>query len=92
MIEAHTVFCRAADARFRKVDDEGRVYCRSRSEIVGLNEVGTRILELCDGATSFDTVIDRLEEEFDVDRETLAEDTAGFVTEMVELGILVEVV
>jgi hypothetical protein len=89
MIDTRTVFCRASDVRFRKLDEEGLVLSQKRAEVIGLNGVGARVVELCDGARTFESIVDQLEEEYEIDRPTLESDTSEFVDEMLELGILV---
>jgi hypothetical protein len=88
-IDADAVYRRASDVRFQRYEEQAIVLCQQRAEPIGLNGVGARVIELCDGLTSFGVVLDQLEDEYDVDRPTLEVDTFEFVEEMVELGVLV---
>ena len=54
------------------------------------SEVGTRILELLqEGADSEDALIAALLEEYEVEKEQLAEDVRTFLAELQESGILI---
>jgi hypothetical protein len=55
-----------------------------------LNEVGSRIWELCDGARSVAEIARALVEEFDVDEETARRDAAGFVAGLLAQRLLCE--
>jgi hypothetical protein len=89
MIDVDAIYRRASDVRFQRGDETGILLCQQRAEPIGLNGVGARVIELCDGATPFGSVIDQLEDEYDVDRPTLESDTSEFVEEMIEMGVLV---
>jgi hypothetical protein len=89
MIDGDAIYRRASDVRFQRGEETGVLLCQQLAEPIGLNGVGARVIELCDGATPFDSVLDALEDEYDVDRPTLESDTAEFVEEMVEMGVLV---
>lgn len=79
-----------SDVRFRRIADEGIVLVQDHNEVLGLSAVGMRFLELVDGRTSLQALVDRLLSEFEVDRERLDEDVRGFVFELVAAGVLVE--
>jgi hypothetical protein len=55
-----------------------------------LNEVGSRIWELCDGKTSVAEIALFIEDEFEVDRETARADTADFVEGLLAQKLLLE--
>lgn len=57
------------------------------TDIVTINGVGLDVWRLCDGAT-LDEIVDRLVDEYDVDRQTLAEDVASFLGELEERRVL----
>ena len=52
-----------------------------------LNEVGTRIWELCDGR-SVGAIADVITEEFDVDRSSALQDVENFLIELRRVGAL----
>ena len=58
------------------------------AEVLVLNEVGTRILQLVDQGGSEGQVLALLLEEFEVGEEDLARDIREFLAEMVESEIL----
>jgi hypothetical protein len=53
-----------------------------------LNEVASRIWELCDGRHTVEQIADVIVEEFEVDAATARRDTAEFVREMLQDGLL----
>lgn len=53
-----------------------------------LNEVASRIWQLCDGRHAVRDIAARLVEEFDVDLPTAERDAAEFVREMLDGGLL----
>ncbi|MDH3522242.1 MAG: pyrroloquinoline quinone biosynthesis peptide chaperone PqqD [Acidobacteriota bacterium] len=88
MIDDRAVLERAADVRFRAVDDETVVIRQEAAEALVLNEVAGRILELVDGRRTVGEIIDRLFEEFDAPRDALAEDVCAYLRELVAAGLV----
>jgi len=52
-----------------------------------LNEVGTRVWELCDGR-DVASIVDAIVEEFEVEREVASNDVCEFLTQLSGLGAL----
>jgi hypothetical protein len=59
-----------------------------RRELHRLNGVGTRVFELCDGASDVDTIARTIMDEFDVEASVALADVMQFVNEMVDVGAL----
>jgi hypothetical protein len=78
------------DVRYRIVGQEAVVVRQEAAEVIALNEVGARVLELLSDAKGIDEVVDTLIREFDVDRSVLERDVESFLGEIVEAGILEE--
>jgi Coenzyme PQQ synthesis protein D (PqqD) len=57
----------------------------------GLNEVGSRIIELVGEPTSIETVIETMAGEYDVDKDRLATDVESFIGQMIERNLIREV-
>ena len=77
-----------ADLRFRVIDSEALVLRQDAAEVLGLNPVGTRILQaIAEGALAGE-IMTKLEGEFEVDREALLEDVQSFLAELIENGLL----
>lgn len=57
----------------------------------GLNEVGSRIIELAGEPTTVEQVIETMLAEYDVDHERLAQDVASFVQQMMDRKLIREV-
>ncbi len=83
-----TVYRRRSDVRFRVMDGEAVVFRQEAAEVVVLNALGTRILELADQGGSVDQIVAILFEEFEGEEDELRADTLEFLADMVECGIL----
>ena len=79
---------RVADVRYRVLDGEAVVLRQRAAEVLGLNRVGSRVLELVDGETGVPELLDRLADEFEVERATLEADVRVFLDELVAAGVL----
>ncbi len=83
------MFSRHPDVRYRVIDGEGVLIRYDTGEILGLNEVGTRLFVLIDAETPAREVIERLADEFDVDRKQLEPDILAFFEELLSAGLIV---
>ncbi len=54
----------------------------------GLNEVAARILDLAQETITIDSIVDRLLDEFDVDRNRLFGDVTAFVGDLERRGLI----
>jgi pyrroloquinoline quinone biosynthesis protein D len=81
-------FRRASDVRYRVLDGEAVVLRQRAAEVLGLNRVGSRVLELVDGESGVPEILDRLADEFEVERGTLEADVRAFLDELVAAGVL----
>jgi hypothetical protein len=72
----------------RKVGGEMVILSADDSSVFVLNEVGTFIWESSDGRTTLDAIVERVCDEFDVDRDTARQDTAAFVDALSAAGLL----
>ena len=77
-----------SQARYTRVDTEGVLLLQQAGEVLVLNELGMRVIELMDGPVELDALVDRLAAEFEVDRPTLERDVGQFVAELDEAGAL----
>ena len=82
------VYRRCSDVRFRIVLDEGVVIKQDTAEVLVLNEVGARVLDLVDGRRTTSDIGDALAGEFDIGDEELRRDLAGYLAELVEVGLV----
>ncbi len=88
MSELRTTYRRAPDVRYRILDGEAVVLRQRASEVLGLDPVGSRVLDLCDGTRGIDALVDALAAEFDAPRETLARDIEEFLDELARIGVV----
>ncbi len=88
MLDRSLVLKRREDVRYRIVGDEAVVIRQNAAEVLALNDVGARVLELIDAGTTMGGLVDTMFEEYDVTREDLARDLVGFVESIREAGIV----
>jgi hypothetical protein len=87
-IRGASVLRRREDVRYRVIDEEGVVVRQSAGEVLVLNDLGTRILALADGAAPVAGWIEALLTDYDVERQELERDVLAFAAELVEQGLL----
>ncbi len=90
MVALDTVFQRRSDVRFRRIATDGVVLVQNAGLVIGLNEVGARVLELLGSRITVREMLERLETEFNATREQLLADLSGFLEQLVEVGIAEE--
>lgn len=78
------------DVRYRVVGNEAVVVRQEAAEVIALNDVGARVLELMSDERCIAEIVEALIGVYDVDRSTLESDVETFVGEIVEAGILEE--
>jgi len=88
MSAAAPLYRRLPDVRWRVLDGEAVVLRQRADEVLGLNAVGARVLELCDGTRALDGLLAALAAEFEVEPATLASDVERFLAELVAAGVL----
>jgi len=86
-----TVYSHRSDVRYRIIGDEAVVVRQQAAEVVVLNEVAARILQLLDAHTGTDVLLQKLQQEFDVEPEQLQKDVQAFLQQLLEAGIIEEV-
>jgi hypothetical protein len=87
-IDTATVLRRSRDIRHRRIDGEAVVVRQKAAEVLVMNEVAARLLDLADGRASVGAWVDALAAEYDVDRETLERDVLTFAAELTAEGML----
>lgn len=69
----------------RVIGGQAVVITIDQNQVHVLNEVGTRVWELCDGR-SLDAIVDEIVGEFDVDRARAARDVRSFAERLLAVG------
>ncbi|MEM8960992.1 MAG: PqqD family protein [Acidobacteriota bacterium] len=77
-----------SDVRFRVVDGDAVVLRQNSGQVLVLNAVGARILELLTAQTSTDDLIATLLDELEVDRPQLERDFDHFLDELLNRDIV----
>jgi hypothetical protein len=80
--------CRSERTAFRVVGGEALVMVVDRKELHRLNDVGSRVFELCDGQTDIDAMVEVIVKEFVVDPPTARADVVNFITELAATGAI----
>lgn len=80
-----------SDVRYRMIEGEALVLRQEAAEVLGLNPVGSRVLELIDGQRSVSDLLRILEGEYEVERAELESDVLGFLGELLQDTALEEV-
>lgn len=85
-----TIYRRAADVRYRVLDDEAVVIRQRAGEVLGLNSLGARLLDALDGAATVGEIVADLAPDYDVERGELERDALEFYAELATLGLVEE--
>lgn len=72
---------------FRRVAGEGVVVDQRRAEVMVVNEVGLRVLELLREQVSVEQIIAKVTAEFDAEPETVEADVLRFIDQITERGM-----
>jgi len=75
------------DVRHSRVGDEGVILRQDDAEVLVVNDVAARIVELIDSHRSLDDVIRVLEQEYEVDRATLENDVIHYASTLLDSGV-----
>jgi len=70
-------------------DGEAVVVLLEQAEVKVLNPVGSRIWELCDGSIAVRDIIDRICEEYDVEKNQARQDATEFIQLLADHQMLV---
>jgi hypothetical protein len=81
-------FALRRDVRYRLLLNEAVVIRQDAAEVLGLNLVGARVLELIDDGLAESEILERLVQEFDVAPKELHSDVQAFIAELVELEVV----
>jgi len=76
------------DVRFRAVGGEGVVVRQDAAEVMVLNGVAVRVLELLDGVRSVTVLLDDLEREYEVERADLEREVTAYLGELLDAGVI----
>jgi hypothetical protein len=77
-----------ADVRYRRVSEEGVVIRQRAGEVLVLNDVAMRIVELAQSGVSLSDLATRLVAEYEIEPARLEADLRGFVEELLEANVL----
>ena len=76
-----------ADARFRRIGDEGVVVQQAAAEVLVINDTAARLMELSDGTRTIGDVANAIAEDFDVEHDAVTRDLLRFADELIAAGV-----
>ena len=82
-----TVLHLRSDIRHTRVGGEGVVLRQDDAEVLVVNDVAARVIELLDGSRSLADIVETLQQEYDIDADTLAADIAAYGRDLTEAGV-----
>ncbi len=88
MIDNHTEIKRTSSVRYRAIGDETVVVIQHSAELLMLNEIGGRILELLDQPKTLASLVEALQDDYEVDPDTLRIDTVDYILELEKDGVV----
>ena len=84
-----TSFRVAQDVRYRVIDDEAVVIRQTEGDVLVLNDVGARVLQLVGEGLTAAEIGDRVAGEYEAPEETIRNDVERFFGELEELKVIV---
>jgi hypothetical protein len=75
----------------RRVGEEQVLLNLDDENYYGLNPVGSHLIELAETGATLEQILDRLLQEFEVDREQLERDVRRVAAELIAVGLIEEV-
>jgi hypothetical protein len=88
MTETTRLFHLKSDVRYRGIADEGIVLLQDEGEVLVVNGVGVRIVELIGEGITLPQILDTLEGEYDVEPAQLRTDVITYLAELQDTGVL----
>ena len=81
-------FTVAPDIRYRVIDDEAVVVRQREGDVLVLNQVAARVLQLVGEGLSPDEIGDRVTGEYEAPEAVIREDVEKFLAELEDLNVL----
>ena len=88
MITTNSIVKRRDDVRWRVMGDEAVVLQQTQAEVLVLNPVGLRVLELIDAERTVQDLLTTLAAEYDVEPDTLRQDVLAYLLELEDANVL----
>lgn len=88
MTDNNRIYRLKSDVRYRSIADEGVVLRQDEGEVLVVNGVGVRIVELIGEGTSLAQILATLENEYTVETGQLMTDVMSYLTALEEAGVL----
>jgi hypothetical protein len=88
MITTNSIVKRRDDVRWRMMGDEAVVLQQTQAEVLVLNPVGLRVLELIDAERTVQDLLTTLAAEYDVEPDTLRQDVLAYLLELADAAVL----
>ena len=90
-INTSTRFSLSSDVRHRSIGGEGVIVRQDDGEVLVINEIGTKLVELAKDGDCVKDMIDAILLDYEVGASTLEKDVFEYLVELCNLNIIVEV-
>lgn len=90
MVQKSKHFCLKEKNRFRVIGDEGLFIHQQSAEIVAVNGVGAFLAESLKQPTSVETLVQLLQQQYDVTASEAEKDICEFLEQLLEAGLVQE--
>lgn len=87
-MDSASTFRLRGDVRYRIIDGEAVVIRQDDAEVVVLNGVGARVLDLLHSGKPLPALLEIMSGEYEVPREELEQDVIGFLEELLAAGVI----
>lgn len=77
------------DCIYRVIDNEAVIFSEEGQWIHELNSIGVEIWELCEGVLSFQAIVDKICDEYEIEREVAEADILSFIEELSKKGLII---
>lgn len=88
MTDTTQIFRLKRDIRYRSIADEGIVLRQDEGEVLVVNGIGVRVVELISEGITLPQILDTLETEYDVEPAQLRTDVITYIAELKDAGVL----
>lgn len=78
------------DVRFRAVPPEGVLVNQRNAEVLVVNDLGLRVVQLLQNTDNKEQILRQLEREYDAGADTIAADVDTFLADLGDRGLLAE--
>ncbi len=87
--QAKYLYRNEQDCIWRMIDNEAVIFSGEGQWLHELNSIGIDIWNMCDGTLNFQEIIDKVCDQYEVEKEIAEADISSFVDELSKKGLLI---